>query len=128
MDKSKSYRVAGGILRNGVLVRDAHQNIARAGADKKLTSPAPAYGAVSPKAGPLAFVGGKRPLDDEPNDKLTGKSSPIHNGMGSETPEHRGADYGLDHGSSILQRAGSRSLDKHGDVSPGQLPPAPKRR
>jgi len=103
-------------LRDGQLIVD---NIARNGAPKRTHVPAPAWGMRDRGATdhPLAFVGGKRPFDDEPNDNafLNGQSCPIHNGMGSEDNEHRGADYGPDHGSTIL--AGSiRGLVKHGEA------------
>jgi hypothetical protein len=44
------------------------------------------------------------PMTTKPH--LQGRAVPIHNGMGSETPEHRGADYGSEHGSKILTDAG----------------------
>jgi hypothetical protein len=99
---SKSYRVAGGVLRNGVLIKDA-QNLARAGASKSLTPPTITPGMVAPKgATPLAFVGGKRPLDDETCDKLhIGKQVPVAFGQRSRTDRGSTAD-GFEH----LQRAG----------------------
>jgi hypothetical protein len=38
-----------------------------------------------------------------------GKQVPIHNAMRSENPEHRGADYGPDHGGKILSQSGPGS-------------------
>jgi hypothetical protein len=104
MDKSKSYRVAGGIIRNGALIRDAHQNMARAGAPKKLTPPTvhPGFSTAPKGATPLAFVGGKRPLDDESCDKLhIGKQVSVAFGQRSRTDRGATAD-GFEH----LQRAG----------------------
>jgi hypothetical protein len=99
----------GSVIAHGQIVR----NVSRDGAPKRLTDPAITHGMrdVSATGHPLAFVGGKRPLDDEPNGKLCidGKSAPIHNGMNTKTPEHRGSDYGPDHGSSILATAGPGS-------------------
>lgn len=96
-------------LPDGSLI--AHGQIIRA--PKRLTDPAIAHGMrdVGAKGHPLAFVGGKRPLDDEPNGKLCvdGQSEPIHGGMRTATPEHRGMDYGPDHASSILATAGPGS-------------------
>jgi hypothetical protein len=137
--KKNSHKIAGGFLTHGALIRDpklapslygaAHGNMARAGAPKRLTSPAPAYGQKRQTAGPLhPFLHGQAVNDETAGKLCHGKSSAIHNGIGSESPEHRGADYGLDHGSTILQRGGTLALDKHGDVRPGQLPnPATKR-
>lgn len=115
--KNNPLRLANGLtLRDGQLIVD---NIARNGAPKRTHVPAVAWGMRDRGATdhPLPFVGGRRPLDDEPNDKafLNGKSSPIHNGMGSETPEHRGADWGVDHGSTILGQS-IRGLAKHGEA------------
>lgn len=105
MDKSKSYRVAGGVIRNGALIRDAHQNIARSGGKEKSSSAAaPIHpGMVAPKgATPLAFVGGKRPLDDESCDKLhIGKQVPVAFGQRSRTDRGSTAD-GFEH----LRKAG----------------------
>ncbi len=88
-------------------------NVARNGKPKALTVPKITHSMrdVGKSGHGLAFVGGKRPLDDEPNDKLSqnARSVPVHNGMGSERPENRGADYGPDHGSKILRDAGPGS-------------------
>jgi hypothetical protein len=120
---SKATRLPDGKrVAHGAFVRDA--NIARSGAAKRLTDPAIAHGMrdVGAKGHPLAFVGGKRPLDDEPNGKLCidGQSEPIHGGMRTATPEHRGMDYGPDHGSSILATAGPGSwrAPAHGSQRP----------
>jgi hypothetical protein len=104
-------------LKNGISMNHGQMCIpatsplhSRNGKGKRPDKLTPGYGMrdVSATGHGLAFVGGKRPLDDEPNDKsfLNGKTVPIHNGMGSETPEHRGADYGPDHGSDVLREAG----------------------
>jgi hypothetical protein len=120
---AKMRKLSGGYSLNlhGQLIKE---NIARDGAAKRLTTPAitPGMRDVSAKGHPLAFVGGKRPLDDAPNDKLCmdGKSAPIHNGMASSTPEFRGTNYGPDHGSSILATAGPGSWrdPAHGSQRP----------
>jgi hypothetical protein len=104
MSQSKSYRVPGGVFRNGVLIKDAHQNIARAGGKEKSSAAAPIHpGMVATKgATPLAFVGGKRPLDDESCDKLhIGKQVPVAFGQRSRTERGSVAD-GFEH----LQKAG----------------------
>lgn len=89
--------------------------------EKALPTPEPVIGHARREAKgghPLAFVGGTRPLNDETADKLciNGKTVPVHNGMGSETPEHRGADYGPNGGSDILSRTPRDWDKKHGDI------------
>ena len=116
---SKTTLPDGSTLAYGQIVRT---NLERA--PKRLTTPAPAHGMrdVSATGHSLAFVGGKRPLDDESNGKLCmdGQSEPIHGGMSSATPDHRGTDYGPDHGSSILATAGPGSwrAPAHGSQRP----------
>jgi hypothetical protein len=107
----------GAALRNGQIIGgndmqrklNTSYNIARDGASKRLTDPAPVAGHRSrtTESG-LAFKGSKRPLDDEPMAKnfLDGKSAPINLGTAfSKTCGERGTDKGPDHGSAILQEA-----------------------
>jgi len=104
----------GSIIRHGQLIRraglDAPRGFGRSFKPKEYATPALAGGMrdVSATGHPLGFVGGKRPLDDEPNSKLhIGKGSPpLHDGMRTRTPECRGADYGPDHASKLLADAG----------------------
>lgn len=99
---SKSFRVAGGVLRNGVLIKDAHQNMARAGAPKKLTTPAITPGMRRTTTGALHPYLHSRPIDDETADKFShGKQVAVHPAMRSRTS--RGVDGdGFEH----LQKAG----------------------
>jgi hypothetical protein len=100
-------------------------NLARAGAPKRFAAPTIHPGMVgAPKsAKKLSAYHHGVTVEDEPlTTKFahTGKSSPIHNGMGSENPEHRGMDFGPDHGSKILGSAGPASWrdevgGKHGE-------------
>lgn len=139
MSKTK---VAGGLLTNGAFIPNlartpygaAHNNFARSGAAKRLHSPAPVIGQRRATTGTQsAFHHGVAVQDEPLTTKLTGRSVPIHNGMGSETPEHRGADYGQDHGARILRDAGPGSWrsevgGKHAEIDKAAcLPPSPKR-
>jgi hypothetical protein len=99
----------------------AHKSMARNGAAKKLTTPTITPGMSRQTKGEFGFYHGVTVQDEPLTTKLTGKSSPIHNGMGSENPEHRGQDFGPDHGSKILGAAGPASWrsdvgGKHGDI------------
>jgi hypothetical protein len=121
MDKSKSFRVADGVIRNGQLIKDSHANMARAGAPKAVTVPALAYGQTRQTQGTLSPLHHGVAIQDEPmttKSGHTGKAVPIHNGMNTKTPEARGADYGPDHGSKILGDAGPGSWrsEAHGSA------------
>lgn len=127
MNNSKGIRVAGGVMRNGALFTNGHnahldprrENRSAApglfrldGAPKRLTDPAPAHGQKRRTKGALSAYHHGVTVQDEPMTTKpghTGKAVPIHNGMGSATPEHRGANYGPDHGSKILGSAGPAS-------------------
>jgi hypothetical protein len=132
MQKSKSFAVAGGMIRNGVFLPHPHGDLARAGAKKSLTSPAITHGMVRQTKGTQSAYHHGVAVQDEPmtvKTGCTGKSVPIHNGMRTKTPEARGADYGPDHGSKILGDAGNQSwrsdvASKHGVA---RLPIANKR-
>jgi hypothetical protein len=141
MSKTK---VAGGLLTNGAFLPNlartpygaAHNNFARSGSRaKRLDTPAPVIGQRRATTGTQsAFHHGVAVQDEPLTTKLTGRSVPIHNGMRTETPEYRGADYGQDHGARILSDAGPGSWrsevgGKHGDIidKAACLPPSPKR-
>jgi hypothetical protein len=86
------------------------EGIARTGAPKRLTDPAPVHGQTrrEEKGGHPLLPGHTRPLDDEPLQKhfLDGKSAPINPGTSfSKTRGERGTDKGPDHGSDILREA-----------------------
>jgi hypothetical protein len=121
MEKNKSYRVAGGILRNGVLLRDPRNDMARsAGAPKRLATPTAVVGQASRTRPSHAYLHGQA-VDDEVCDKRsTGKQVPVHPGMASRTNGD---------GPELLRQASDmHNLGKMGDVTPGQLPsPAAKR-
>jgi hypothetical protein len=112
----------GSVLRHGQIIKavGAHNRTAELsatpgysdplanGAAKNTPIPAPAHGMRKRTDGHnLAFEGGRRPLQDEPLQKavICGKSAPIHNGMRTNTPEHRGTDKGPYHGSDVLRAA-----------------------
>jgi hypothetical protein len=90
------------------------------GKPKNLKAPETVIGQKRQTAGALHPYLHGQAVNDETADKLChneAKSFPIHNGMGSETPDHRGADYGPDHGSKVLRDGGKLDWDhKHGDV------------
>ena len=114
-DKTKTYSVAGGLIRNGVFL--PHGGLGRNGAAKKLTDPSPAHGMRrTTRQTQSAYHHGVAVQDEPLTTKISqsGKAVPIHNGMGSERPEYRGANYGPDHGSSILNRD-RQSMETHGD-------------
>jgi hypothetical protein len=130
-------KIAGGLLTHGVYLPygQAHGSMARAGKAKRLHTPAPVFGQRRATTGTQsAFHHGVAVQDEPLTTKLTGRSVPIHNGMRTETPEYRGADYGQDHGARILSDAGPGSWrsevgGKHGDIidKAACLPPSPKR-
>jgi hypothetical protein len=121
------------------LYGDAHKNLARTGKQKNLAAAPthPSMASAPKNAKPLsAFHHGVTVQDEPLTAKLTGKNVPVHNGMGSENPEHRGQDFGPDHGSKILGAAGPASWrsdvgGKHGEFildKSARLPPPIKRR
>ena len=89
-------------------------------APKKLTEPKLAPGMHRVTTGALHPYLHSRPLNDETADKLGyGVTVPVHNGMGTKTPEHRGADYGPDEAKRVFGDSmkisaphGSARLDK----------------
>jgi hypothetical protein len=108
----------GSVLRHGQIIATtgARSRVAESGPVNPLASAAPKNTPTPELASgmrnritehSLAFEGGRHPLQDEPNSKLSqnGKSAPIHDGMWSKTPEHRGVDRGRDHGSEVLRSA-----------------------
>lgn len=76
---------------HGQLIRDA--NIARDGAPKRLTAPAPGPGMHRVTTGGLHPYLHGQSVDDSTCDKLCmGKQVPVHSGMGSKTMSTRGTD------------------------------------
>ncbi len=88
------------IFRNGMMI----SNSARNGAPKKLTMPPPAHGMKRATSGDLHPYLHGQALKDEPNTPLVRqKQVPVHPGMGSATPKHRGTEGD---GSATLEAAG----------------------
>jgi hypothetical protein len=78
-----------------------------------------AHGNVSATGHPLAFVGGKRPLDDEPNTKLhMGKQVPVSPSMEAHAPNGARVRDGFD----VLRAAGDYHDNRKFGVNCGVLP------
>ena len=89
-----------GVFKNGAFL----PHIARDGAPKKLTTPAPAYGLKRTTQGALhPFLHGQSVNDETLEKNWSGKQVPVHPGMGSKSPAHRGKDAD---GFAILEEAG----------------------
>lgn len=123
MDKSKRYAVAGGYISNGAFIPHAHGDMARAGAAKRLTDPAPAFGQKRQTKGSLHPYAHGQAVDDEVSDKLhAGKQVPAHPGMASHTS--RGAEA---NGFDTLRKATDPQCFDHADDKWHALPSAMKR-
>jgi hypothetical protein len=116
MQKTKAVRLPNATINYNQL-RLAEPNLARDGRAKRTHVPEIAWGMKSQSRpdGVHPFLHGQA-LSDETADKLSqgGHTVPVHSGMGSKTPEHRGAADWPGHSSTILARA--PSLEKHGEA------------
>jgi len=94
---------------------------ARSFKPKSYPTPALAGGMrdVSASGHPLAFVGGTRPLDDEPNSKLhMGKQVPVSPSMEAPAPNGARVRDGFD----VLRAAGDYHDNRKFGVNVGVLP------
>jgi hypothetical protein len=75
------------------------------------TTPALTYGADKRQTvGEFGYHHGIVTEDEPLTTKIgAGRQAPIHSGMRTETPETRGADYGMAHGGKILGQSGPGS-------------------
>lgn len=122
MDKTKRYAVAGGYISNGAFIPHVHQNMARAGAPKRLDPVLTVPGQKRQTKPSHEFAHGA-PLDDEPNSKLSaGKQVAIHPGMKSR--QQRGAEA---NGFDTLRKAGDPQCFDNADDQCRALPSAMKR-
>jgi hypothetical protein len=95
----------------GATPNSAPESIARTGQAKQLPTPATTPGMRNVDGGPLAFVGGKRPLDDEPLQKTYDGKGNVPTAFGMGRPDRKDGDRlrdthdpGLGH--AVLQEAG----------------------